>query len=95
MSVLDMKLKETATCLERIGQLVYQRDKQYTETINEKESQNSKLAKELRESTERVSMLEIGARQHEKENTRTMVAGFIVGAVLGAVFATIYVIHGS
>ena len=86
MSVLDMKLKETATCLERIGQLVYQRDKQYTETINEKESRNSKLAKELRESTERVSMLEIGARQHETENIRSIVAGFIVGAVLSAVF---------
>ena len=52
-----MKLKETATCLERIGQLVYQRDKQYTETINEKESRNSKLAKELRESRERATCL--------------------------------------
>ena len=89
MSVLDMKLKETATCLERIGQLVYQRDKQYTETINEKETQYSKLAKELRESTERVTMLEIGAREHEKENARIMFAGLIVGVVLGAVFATI------
>ena len=89
MSVLDMKLKETATCLERIGQLVYQRDKQYTETINEKELRNSKLTKELRKSTERVTMLEIGARQHETENIRSIVAGFIVGAVLGAVFATI------
>ena len=86
MSVLDMKLKETATCLERIGQLVYQRDKQYTETINEKELRNSKLTKELRKSTERVTMLEIGAREHEKENARTMFAGIIVGAVLGAVF---------
>jgi len=89
VSVLDMKLKETATCLERIGQLVYQRDKQYTETINEKELRNSKLTKELRKSTERVTMLEIGARQHETENIRSIVAGFIVGAVLGAVFATI------
>ena len=86
MSVLDMKLKETATCLERIGQLVYQCDKQYTETINEKESQNSKLAEELRASTDRVNMLEIGARQHETENIRSIFAGFIVGAVLSAVF---------
>ena len=86
MSVLDMKLKETATCLERIGQRVYQRDKQYTETINEKELRNSKLTKDLRESTERVSMLEIGARQHETENIRSIVAGFIVGAVVSAVF---------
>ena len=90
MSVLDMKLKETATCLERIGQLVYQRDKQYTETINEKESQNSKLTEELRESKGRINMLEIGARNHEKENARSIVAGIIIGAVLGAVFAIIF-----
>lgn len=92
MSALDMKLKETATCLERIGQLVYQRDKQYTETINEKESKNTKLAKELRESTERVTMLEIGARQHETENIRSIVAGFVVGAVLSAVFMKLLLI---
>jgi predicted ATP-dependent protease len=91
VSVLDIKLKETSTCLERIGQLVSQRDKQYTETINEQESKNEKLTEELRESTGRVTMLEIGAKEHEKENARTMFAGFIVGAVLGAVFATYYV----
>jgi len=90
VSALDMKLKETTTCLERIGQLVYQRDKQYTESINEKETQNSKLVKELRESTERINMLEIGARNHEKENARSIVAGIIIGAVLGAVFAIIF-----
>jgi len=90
MSVLDMNLKETATCSERIRQLVYQRDKQYTETINEKESQNSKLTEELRESKGRINMLEIGARNHEKENARSIVAGIIIGAVLGAVFAIIF-----
>jgi hypothetical protein len=75
VSVLDLKLKETVNCLERIGQISHQRDQEL-----------AKLEEELRKSNERANMLKIGARQHETENIRSIVAGFIVGAVLGAVF---------
>ena len=53
-----------------------------TEVIAEKERENRDLQG-------KCNMLQIGAMNHEKENARTMFAGFIVGAVLGAVFATI------
>lgn len=54
-----------------------------TEEIAEKEREN-------RDIQNKCNMLELGARNHEKENARTMFAGLIVGAVLGVVFATIF-----
>ena len=88
--MIEHRIHALAENVNELGEIYAKHEHEIVEQIATRDQSIEEKESELRESQARCNMLEIGARNHEKENTRTMFAGLIVGAVLGAVFATIF-----
>lgn len=88
--MIELKLKEMQSCLERISQLASMQEKEYAADLSAQRKQMDTLTEEKRRLNEQVNELIISSGRHEKENTRILLAGLFYGAIIGVVGTVVW-----
>ncbi|GJL73869.1 MAG: hypothetical protein NMNS01_30680 [Nitrosomonas sp.] len=88
--MIQLKLEEALECLECIGQLSGMRDKEYAGALDAKYKEIAELEEDKRRLNEQVNDLVISSNKHEKENARILIAGLVIGAIVGATGAVLW-----
>ena len=86
----EIELKKAHACLDEISHLASMQKKEFLSDLQARNKKIDVLEEDKRRLNEQVNDLVIASGKHEQENARILIAGLVIGAIVGATGAVIW-----